>query len=114
MTHPASQLRDVVHQRSRLGILAVLAETRRADFSFIRNTLQLTDGNLARHLQVLEDAGLVAIEKVFEGRRPRTWISATDAGRAAFDHEITALQALVNRVHAAHHTEDVNPLRSTK
>lgn len=103
MTHPASQLYDVVHQRTRLGILAVLAETRRADFSFLRDTLELTDGNLSRHLQVLADAGLVAIEKVFEGRRPRTWICATDEGRVAFDSEIAALQALVNRVSAVKH-----------
>jgi len=103
VTHPASQLYDVVHQRTRLGILAVLAETRRADFSFLRDTLELTDGNLSRHLQVLADAGLVAIEKVFEGRRPRTWICATDEGRVAFDSEIAALQALVNRVSAVKH-----------
>lgn len=111
MTHPASRLRDVVHQRTRLGILAVLAEARRADFSFLRDTLELTDGNLSRHLQVLESAGLVAIEKVFEGRRPRTWISATDDGREAFDDEIAALEALVKRVSAVTDTDQTTLLR---
>lgn len=95
MTHPTTALDDVVHQRVRLGILAVLAEAPRADFNFLRETLQLTDGNLSRHLQVLEEAGCVVIKKVFEGRRPRTWVKATKRGREAFARELDALRALV-------------------
>lgn len=98
MTHPSSDLDEVVHQRARLGILAVLAESRRADFGFLRKTLDLTDGNLSRHLQVLESAGLVEIEKVFESRRPRTWVRATPQGRKAFAAEIASLRALLDRV----------------
>lgn len=98
MTHPTTDLDEVVHQRVRLGILAVLAEARRADFTFLRNSLELTDGNLARHLQVLEAAGYVAIEKTFEGRRPRTWVRATPAGGRAFRDEVASLQALLHRV----------------
>lgn len=98
MTHPTTDLDEVVHQRVRLGILAVLAEARRADFTFLRNSLELTDGNLARHLQVLEGAGYVAIEKTFEGRRPRTWVHATAAGGRAFQAEVASLQALISRV----------------
>lgn len=59
MTHPAQRLDDTVHQRVRLGILAVLSEASRADFGFLRDTLDLTDGNLSRHIAVLEQAGLV-------------------------------------------------------
>lgn len=97
MSHPTNALDDLVHQRVRLGVLAVLAEARRADFSHLRETLALTDGNLSRHLQVLESAGHVRIEKTFEGRRPRTWISATKKGRAAFATELEALRALIDR-----------------
>jgi DNA-binding MarR family transcriptional regulator len=96
--HPVNQLDELVHQRVRLGILAVLTESTRADFTFLRDTLDLTDGNLARHLQTLESAGLVELEKTFEGRRPRTWVRATDAGRSAFAREIATLQALIRRV----------------
>ena len=96
--HPTNGLDEIVHQRVRLGILAVLSESTRAEFTFLRDTLELTDGNLARHLQTLESAGLVEIEKTFAGRRPRTWIRATAAGRTAFAHEIAALEALIRRV----------------
>ena len=95
MSHPVERLDDVVHQRVRLGILAVLAESQRADFSYLKEVLDLTDGNLSRHLQVLEEADFVKIEKVFEDRRPRTWISATKRGRAAFASELKALEALI-------------------
>lgn len=96
MSHPTTELDDVVHQRVRLGILAVLAEASRADFNFLRTTLSLTDGNLSRHLQVLEDAGCIEISKVFEGKRPRTWVKATKRGRDAFARELEALRALVD------------------
>ena len=101
MAHPTRHLDDTVHQRVRLGILAVLAEARRADFNYLRDTLELTDGNLSRHLQILEQAGYVRIDKTFEGRRPRTWAAATQRGRAALDTELVALRALLDRVDGA-------------
>ena len=94
-THPSQRLDDVVHQRVRLGILAVLAEADQADFGYLKETLGLTDGNLSRHLQVLEEAGYVRIEKTFDGRRPRTWVGATKAGRSAFNAELAALRDLI-------------------
>lgn len=98
MSHPVNDLDDVIHQRVRLGILAVLAESRRVDFGYLRRALEVTDGNLSRHLQVLEEGGYVRIEKTFEGKRPRTWISATKEGRVAFRAEVDALRALLERV----------------
>lgn len=99
-------LDDVVHQRVRLGILGVLMEATRADFRFLRDNLELTDGNLSRHLQVLEQAGYVQIDKVFEGKRPRTWVSATELGRDAFNAEITALKLIVGRFEQLSSTGD--------
>jgi DNA-binding MarR family transcriptional regulator len=98
VTHPSLNLDDTVHQRVRLGILAVLEEAKRAEFKYLREALDLSDGNLSRHLQVLEEAGLVRVEKGFDGRRPRTWISSTPAGRRAFEQELKALRALISRV----------------
>ena len=98
MSHPTNDLDDTIHQRVRLGILAVLAESRRVDFSYLRETLEVTDGNLSRHLQVLDAGGYVRIEKTFDQRRPRTWVSLTKQGRAAFTAEIEALRALIDRV----------------
>ena len=94
----AADFDDTVHQRVRLGILAVLSEARRADFGFLRDALELTDGNSARHVQVLEAAGLVRVKKGFEGKRPRTWVEATRAGRAALAAETKALRELIERI----------------
>lgn len=100
MTHPSRRLDDTVHQRTRLGILVVLCETGRVDFGYLRRTLELTDGNLSRNLTRLEESGYVHIDKVLDGRRPRTWISATTTGRAALNSEIAALRDIIARVPA--------------
>jgi DNA-binding MarR family transcriptional regulator len=94
-------LDNIVHQRVRLGILTVLTEADRADFAYLRDTLELTDGNLSSNIQTLEQAGLVAVEKTFEGRRPRTWVRATAAGRKALADEIAVLEGIVARVNSA-------------
>lgn len=98
MSEPTRRLDNVVHQRVRLGILTVLSEAERADFAFLRDSLGLTDGNLASNLQVLEQAGYVKIEKTFEGRRPRTWVRSTAAGRKALEEEVAVLESIVSRV----------------
>jgi DNA-binding MarR family transcriptional regulator len=95
MTHPTANLDDVVHQRARLGILAILTEANEVDFGYLRQTLKLTDGNLSAHLQVLERAGLVTLTKGYEGKRPRTWVHITKLGRDAFQAEVAALKRLV-------------------
>ena len=98
MTHPSRALDEVIHQKNRLGILAVLSEADFADFNYLKEVLDLTDGNLSRHLQVLEDAGLVSIEKAFEGKRPRTRARATKRGRKALSDHLRTMQSLIDRV----------------
>jgi DNA-binding MarR family transcriptional regulator len=93
--HPAVGLNEIVHQRHRLGILAITSRSRQADFGYLQETLGLTSGNLSRHLVVLEDAGLVRVEKGYLGRRPRTWVSITRQGRVALAAEMEALTRLV-------------------
>lgn len=95
--HPTQALDDIVHQRHRLGILTITAEAERVEFTYLRDMLKLTGGNLSRHLAVLEEAGLIDATKGYEGRRPRTWIAITPAGRAALAAELLALEALVLR-----------------
>jgi DNA-binding MarR family transcriptional regulator len=96
--HPANGLDDVVHQRVRLGILAIAHEARRVEFGFLRSALKLTAGNLGQHLSVLEKAQLVRIEKGYEGRRPRTWVSLTPAGEKALHEEVALLKRLIQQV----------------
>jgi DNA-binding MarR family transcriptional regulator len=96
--HPTSGFEDIVHQPNRLGILVVLHEAGRADFTYLKGALGLTDGNLGRHLDALEQAGLVVLTKGFEGRRPRTWAQLSPAGRKALKAELKAMRSLLRRV----------------
>lgn len=92
---PLSQVSEVVHQRNRLAIVALLYEAGEADFTEIRHVTGMTDGNLSRHLAALEEAGLVDVQKGFRGRRPRTTVQLTRAGRDAFEHEVRILRSIV-------------------
>ncbi|MFF4845825.1 transcriptional regulator [Streptomyces collinus] len=96
--HPVNGLNDVVHQRVRLGILTVAHQARRVEFGFLRTALGLTAGNLSQHLTVLEKAGLVEIEKGYEGKRARTWLSLTLAGERALRDEVTQLKRLIQQI----------------
>ena len=75
--HPTNGLDETVHQRHRLGILTITAEAQRAEFGYLREALGLTPGNLSKHLTVLEQAGMIEVEKGYSGRRPRTWVRIT-------------------------------------
>jgi DNA-binding HxlR family transcriptional regulator len=97
-THPVLGLDDIVHQRVRLGILTIAHEARRVEFGYLRSQLELTAGNLSKHLTVLETAGLVGVEKGYEGKRGRTWITLTPAGTAALAQEMSRLRALIDRM----------------
>ncbi len=101
MTHATNELDDIVHQRVRLGILTIAHEARRVEFGFLRTALDLTAGNLGQHLTVLEKAGLVHIEKGYEGKRPRTWVSLTPAGETALRDEIAQLKRLIAQTERA-------------
>ena len=93
--HPIHQLDDDVHQRVRLGILALLSGVVRADFATLKRELRLTDGNLGRHLQTLESAGLISVTKAADKGRPRTWVKITRRGRSALAREVRALRELI-------------------
>lgn len=97
-SHPVRDLDDRIHQRARLGVMAILSEVERADFGTIRSTLELTPGNLSQHLSVLEEAGFVKVKKTIESKRVRTWVSATAAGRAAYRAELESLRVLLDRL----------------
>jgi DNA-binding MarR family transcriptional regulator len=102
--HPTNGIDERVHQRHRLGILTITAEAQRAEFGYLREALSLTPGNLSKHLTVLEEAGLVQVEKGYAGRRPRTWVRITRQGRTALAAELAALTELLQRHGAAHDT----------
>ena len=87
----------LVHEPARLMILMVLYTVESADFTFVLNVTELTDGNLSSHLSKLEAAGYVKIEKGYAGKKPRTRLRLTADGRQAVeDYRGTMEQALKN------------------
>lgn len=104
--HPVTGLDEVVHQRVRLGILTITHEARRVEFGYLRTQLDLTAGNLSKHLSVLEAAGLIEVEKGYAGRRGRTWITLTAAGSTALSDEIERLKLLIIRVETTDTPQD--------
>ena len=92
----------IFHERARLGIVTSLAG--HADglgFLDLKNLCGLTDGNLARHLQVLGEAGFVRIEKGYEGNRPHTRCRLTDEGRARFSEYLSVLEQVLRKASTA-------------
>jgi DNA-binding MarR family transcriptional regulator len=81
--------------KARLGIMSVLMVENRTDFNFLKETLQLTDGNLASHLRALEEAEYLKVEKRFLGRKTNTRYIATTKGKKAFIAHLNALEHLI-------------------
>lgn len=92
-----SGLDDVIHGRVRLGIVAYLASAEVADFTELKDLLEVTQGNLSVHLRKLEEAGYVSIDKSFVGRKPLTRVRLTEAGREAFAGYLKAMGRLVEQ-----------------
>ncbi|GAB3559425.1 winged helix-turn-helix domain-containing protein [Spelaeicoccus albus] len=93
-THPRHGLDSALQAPVRLSIVAMLAGMDKAEFSLVRDTIEVSDSVLSKQSQNLEDAGYVAITKGFVGKRPRTWFSLTDDGRVAFERHIAALRQI--------------------
>jgi DNA-binding transcriptional ArsR family regulator len=74
----------LIHEPSRLAIMAVLSAVESADFAFLLNSTGLTKGNLSAHLRKLEKAGYLTITKGFKGNYPHTTCALTRDGRRAF------------------------------
>jgi DNA-binding MarR family transcriptional regulator len=89
-----TQLDDLIHSRLRLAVMAVLAATERAEFAFLREQVNATDGNLGAHLRKLEDAGYITADKRFADRKPVTDYRITAQGRAAFEGYVKHLATL--------------------
>jgi DNA-binding transcriptional ArsR family regulator len=86
----------LMHEKARLGIMtSLLAHPRGLPFTELKELCSLTDGNLSRHLQILQQAGLVEIRKGYEGRRPQTRCRLSTEGRARFLDYIAELERVI-------------------
>lgn len=86
-----------IHEKARLGILTSLAaHPEGLPFTELKELCALTDGNLNRHLHVLDEAGLVEVSKGHSGRRPQTLVWLTTSGRRQFVEYLTVLEGVVS------------------
>jgi DNA-binding transcriptional ArsR family regulator len=86
----------VMHEKARLGVLtSLMRHPKGLAFADLKQLCGLTDGNLSRHLLVLQEAGLVEITKGYEGNRPHTTCRLTKTGRRRFLDYLTVLEQLV-------------------
>lgn len=86
---------DVIHPSTRLTLVATLAATDWADFSYLKDRLGLSDSALSKQLSTLEDAGYLITERPTTGRRRTVRARLTDAGRSAYTGHVAALRAIV-------------------
>jgi DNA-binding MarR family transcriptional regulator len=89
------QLDEIIHSRIRLAIMAVLATVDEAEFTYLREKVNATDGNLSVHLKKLEEAKYVGVKKSFVSRKPISHYKLTAAGRKAFEAYIDSLEHLI-------------------
>jgi DNA-binding MarR family transcriptional regulator len=95
-----AELNETIHQPVRLRIMAALVTLEpgnEVDFTYLRDLLQVTDGNLGAHLRKLEEAGYIAVNKTFVERKPRTYLSATAGGRKVFQAHVSALESILKK-----------------
>ena len=92
---PFFQLDRVIHEKGRLAIMSLLAATPQLSFTEMRETLNMTDGNLMAHMRTLHEAGYVSVTKQFQQGRPLTSYSLPKEGRKAFGEYIDLLEQIV-------------------
>lgn len=97
MSSMITRLNPVFENRVRLGIMSILAVGEPREFTSLRSALDVTDGNLASHLRVLEEHRYVKMTKDFVKRKPQTSYTITEAGRKAFRDHIEGLELLIRK-----------------
>ncbi len=92
-----TNLNKAFENRIRLGIMSVLMVNDWVDFNTLKDTLDVTDGNLASHLNALEKIKYIEVRKSFIGKKPNTSYGASKEGKNAFKEHLNALEALINQ-----------------
>ena len=94
---PFLQLDRLIHEKGRLAFMSLLAASPQLSFTEMRDTLNMTDGNITAHMRTLQEAGYVSVTKAFQGGRPLTTYSITGQGRKAFTTYINLLEQIVRQ-----------------
>jgi DNA-binding MarR family transcriptional regulator len=94
VSHPRHDLDELLSHPVRFSIVAMLTAAVRAEFSFVRDRVEVSDSVLSKQVRALEQAGYVKVDKGFVGKRARTWLSLTREGRSTFDRHLSALGSI--------------------
>lgn len=94
---PFLQLDRVIHEKGRMAIMSLLAAAPELSFTDLRDTLEMTDGNVTSHIRTLQEAGYVAVAKSYQNNRPLTTCSLTAKGRKVFAEYIDLLEDIVRQ-----------------
>ena len=94
---PFLQLDRVIHEKGRLAIMSMLAASPELSFTELRDTLEMTDGNLTSHMRTLQEAGYVSVAKSYQNNRSLTTVSLTSPGRKAFAGYVSLLEQIVQQ-----------------
>ena len=92
-----SLLNKAFDSRVRLGLMSILSVNEWISYKEVKNLLDLTDGNLASHVQALEKINFLEIKKQFIGKKPLTTYRITTTGKNAFKDHISGLEKLINK-----------------
>lgn len=95
MKNLIDDLNKAFESRIRLGIMSVLMVNVKVDFNTLKETLNITDGNLASHIAALEKLEYVDVQKQFVGKKPNTSYSVSKKGKKAFVEHLNALENLL-------------------
>lgn len=93
--NPIAKLNKVFDHRIRLGIMSALLVNEEVNFNFLKELLDVTDGNLASHMKSLEEAKYIRVKKGFIGRKTNTTYHITSSGEKAFGEHLAALEAMI-------------------
>jgi DNA-binding MarR family transcriptional regulator len=97
LKNPFDNLDKMLEHRLRLQIMSVLVTNDVFDFNALKETLNVTDGNLASHIKALEKEKYISVTKTFVDRKPNTKYKITEKGRTAFKKHLDALEAVVKQ-----------------
>ena len=95
MKNPIGALNKIFDSRIRLGVMSILIVNDSISFNELKQMLELTDGNLASHLNTLEQAEYLKVQKSFIGKKTNTTYMLTDLGRQAFKTHLDALEKMI-------------------
>ncbi|MFN0290011.1 winged helix-turn-helix domain-containing protein [Pedobacter helvus] len=98
MKNPIQALNKIFDSRIRLGVMSVLVVNDSVSFNDLKQLLELTDGNLASHLNTLEQAAYIKMHKAFVGRKTNTTYTITELGKQSFKGHLDALEKMIKGI----------------